>query len=445
MKRYLLLYSLIFAFSVHCTSLNSYNHIKNRITVARDSIGVKYKAASDEKKNEIMKHARGFVLNAIVNEIFPHWYNTEWDFNGTTCMPGEGKIACGYFVTHVISDAGFDIPRKWGKEISELIIMKLSSEIKKLSNHQPIEKIKDYIDKKEDGLYIVGLDFHVGFIYKIGDSVKFVHSNYLKPEIGVMSENIEPDNPVGTSNYVVIGRILEDEMMIKWLKKEKYMDKDVNIPSSQRSKEAIARVKPILEKELQSKGLTYGSDIYVRIFKEEKELDIWVKKGSEFVLFKTYPVYSYGSQGLGPKVRKGDGMAPEGFYYVMPINLNPLSAYHLAFNIGYPNAYDRHLGRTGSAIMVHGDQVSIGCFAMTDPLIEEIYALADSSLGNGQNYFRVHVFPFRMTDENLDRHKDNEWYDFWVNLKEGYDKFEEYDNNPPNVEVIRGRYVFNRE
>ena len=126
-------------------------------------------------------------------------------------------------------------------------------------------------------------------------------------------------------------------------------------------------------------------------------------------------------------------------------NLNPSSNYHLAFNIGYPNSYDRNKGRTGSAIMVHGNEVSIGCYAMTDPMIEEIYALADGAFKKREKYFRVHSFPFRMGDENLEKHKESEWYDFWVNLKEGYDKFAEYGNNPPNVEVRSGRHVFNKE
>ncbi len=218
-----------------------------------------------------------------------------------------------------------------------------------------------------------------------------------------------------------------------------------SIPSSARSKDAVDRVKPALEKELGDKALSYGSPIFIRIFKDEKELEMWVKKGGEFVLFKTYAVHTFGSEGLGPKLRQGDGKAPEGFYFVKPENLNPLSDYHLAFNIGYPNAYDRSKSRTGSAIMVHGSTVSIGCYAMTDPLIEEIYALADGAFRNGQSFFRVHIFPFRMTDENLEKHKDSEWYDFWKNLKEGYDKFVEYGNNPPNVQVSGGEYVFNRE
>ena len=89
-------------------------------------------------------------------------------------------------------------------------------------------------------------------------------------------------------------------------------------------------------------------------------------------IFKTYPICSY-SGGLGPKIQQGDRQAPEGFYLVSLEQLNPRSKYYLAFNVGFPNAYDRAYGRTGSNIMVHGDCTSSGCYAMTDAVMEEIY------------------------------------------------------------------------
>ena len=123
--------------------------------------------------------------------------------------------------------------------------------------------------------------------------------------------------------------------------------------------------------------------------------------------------------------------------------MNPNSRFHLSFNLGYPNAYDRAHGRTGSALMVHGANVSIGCFAMTDPKIEEIYALCDAALRNGQAFFRVHSFPFRMTQPNMDKHRDSRWFDFWNNLKTGYDWFEK-NGNPPDDSVKDKRYVFGK-
>jgi murein L,D-transpeptidase YafK len=213
------------------------------------------------------------------------------------------------------------------------------------------------------------------------------------------------------------------------------------IPSSNRSRSAIERVEPNLKEEFEKQKMQYGSPIFIRIFKESKELEIWVKSGNKFNLFKTYEICTYGSGTLGPKVRQGDGQAPEGFYFITPQLLNPLSDFHLSFNLGYPNKYDRIHKRTGGNLMVHGSCVSIGCYAMTDSGIEEIYAIADSAFRQGQKFFRVHIFPFRMNTENMEKYKQSEWIEFWKNLKEGYDFFEK-QKIPPNVEVRNKKYVF---
>ncbi len=216
-----------------------------------------------------------------------------------------------------------------------------------------------------------------------------------------------------------------------------------DLPSSERAQAAIERVSPRLQDALEDRGLRWGVPIFVRIFKESRELEIWVDNGERFDLFRTYEICTF-SGGLGPKLRTGDEKSPEGFYFVTPGRMNPASKYHLSFNLGYPNAFDRAHGRTGSALMVHGNCVSIGCYAMTDPKIEEIYAMADAALNNGQPFFRVHAFPYRMTEENMIRHRRSEWIEFWRDLKQGYDHFEA-TRHPPNVEVADGRYVFEGE
>ena len=215
-----------------------------------------------------------------------------------------------------------------------------------------------------------------------------------------------------------------------------------HIPSSARSRQATERIKPFLESEMQLKGLQWGNPVYMRIFKKEKQLEVWVKKDESFILLKTYRICTFGHRGLGPKLREGDERAPEGFYFVTPSQMNPSSQFHLSFNLGYPNQYDRFHGRTGSALMVHGGCVSIGCYAMTDNSIEEIYALADAALRNGQPFFRVHIFPFMMTEFNMSNHKLDPLYSFWENLREGYDFFYNNGNNPPNVTVWGGEYLF---
>ena len=145
---------------------------------------------------------------------------------------------------------------------------------------------------------------------------------------------------------------------------------------------------------------------------------------------------------MGPKLQLGDKQTPEGFYTVSHGQINPNSHYHLAFNIGFPNAYNSANGRTGSAVMVHGDCKSAGCFAMTDARIEEIYALARKAFDGGQSYFHVHIMPFRMTAANMASHQDSPWYPFWLRLKEGDDSFEA-TGKPPIVKVCGKQYMVN--
>jgi murein L,D-transpeptidase YafK len=217
---------------------------------------------------------------------------------------------------------------------------------------------------------------------------------------------------------------------------------DQKLPGPQRAKAAADRVGPMLECDLAALGLRLGDPVFLRAFKEERELEAWVlhRESGKFVKFRTWPVAGI-SGDLGPKLAEGDGQVPEGFYFVPASGMKPDSVFHLAFNIGYPNAYDRHHGRTGSFIMIHGNRVSIGCLAMTDVKIEEIFTLCDAALKGGQKFFRVHLFPFRMTAERLKRETESPWHEFWQNLREGYDHFEKH-RVPPDVDVVDGRYQF---
>ena len=201
--------------------------------------------------------------------------------------------------------------------------------------------------------------------------------------------------------------------------------------------------RPKLERQLSDRGFQLGQPIFVRIFKESSELEIWIRNADRFAHFKTYPICNY-SGALGPKLKEGDRQSPEGFYFVGKDQLNPQSSYHLSFNLGFPNAYDRSHDRTGSYLMVHGNCVSVGCYAMTDEGIEEIYLMAEAALNNGQSFFRVQAFPFRMSEQNMQRHHQSDWIEFWRNLKEGYDFFEDH-RTPPNVRVVGRRYHFEED
>lgn len=218
------------------------------------------------------------------------------------------------------------------------------------------------------------------------------------------------------------------------------------LPGPERAAAAATRVRPALERDLAAKQLRFGDPVFLRAFKREMKLELFVRdrRAGTFRLFRSYPI-AKASGTLGPKLAEGDGQVPEGFYFVPRSAMKPDSRFHLAFNIGYPNAYDRAHDRTGSLIMVHGNRVSVGCLAMTDPKIEEIYTLCDAALRNGQPYFRIHVFPFRMTEQRMKQAAETHprWLDFWQNLKQGHDWFEHH-HNPPDTTIKDGRYVFSK-
>lgn len=205
--------------------------------------------------------------------------------------------------------------------------------------------------------------------------------------------------------------------------------------------------RPIPDKllaDIETKNMDKASPMLVRLFKQEAELEVWKQdRNGKFALLKTYPICRW-SGDLGPKVKEGDRQAPEGFYSITPAQMNPTSAYFLSFNMGYPNAYDKAWGRTGSQLMVHGDCSSRGCYAMTDEQISEIYALGRESFFGGQNAFQVQAYPFRMTAQNMARHRNNPNMPFWKMIKEGNDHFE-VTKQEPKVDFCEKKYVFDAE
>ena len=215
-------------------------------------------------------------------------------------------------------------------------------------------------------------------------------------------------------------------------------DPEAISPSTGRSQ---APIPDKLLNDISAKNMDKESPILARIFKEESEMEIWKQtRDGEFVLLKTYPICRW-SGDLGPKKKQGDRQAPEGFYTITPGQMNPASNYYLAFNTGFPNAYDRAMGYTGSELMVHGDCSSRGCYAMTDEQIQEIYALARESFFGGQKAFQLQAYPFRMTALNMAKHRNNPNFAFWKMLKEGYDHFNA-THQEPKVAVCDRRYVF---
>ncbi len=198
-----------------------------------------------------------------------------------------------------------------------------------------------------------------------------------------------------------------------------------------------------IAKKMKAKGMVASAPIMARIYKEDNVLEIWKETGiGRYDLLETFEICKWSGK-LGPKIVEGDRQAPEGFYTVNAYQMNPLSDYYLSFNIGYPNAFDRALGRTGTNLMVHGACSSAGCYSMTDERIADIYALAREAFKGGQKSFQIQAFPFRMTPENMASYRDDPNIEFWRMLKEGSDHFE-ITHVPPKVNVCDKHYVFNQ-
>jgi murein L,D-transpeptidase YafK len=194
---------------------------------------------------------------------------------------------------------------------------------------------------------------------------------------------------------------------------------------------------------LEQKKMPKYSPIVVRLFKEEAELEVWKQDTTgRFQILKTYPICRW-SGDLGPKLYEGDRQAPEGFYTITPELMNPNSNFYLSINLGYPNSFDKAHKRNGSFLMIHGDCWSSGCYAMTDEQISEIYSLARDSL-SGRPSFQVQAYPFRLTPENLARHRNNPNLPFWKMLKVGNDHFVTTQREP-RMDVCNRRYVFDAQ
>ena len=166
--------------------------------------------------------ARETLTQSISAEIFPFWYGTPWDFNGTTEVPQQGKIACGYFVSTVLRDSGWRVQRvRLAQQASENIILSLTNDpYVKRFRRVPVSDFVSAVKKWGTGIYVVGLDIHIGFIVNTGGEVYFIHASYVEPYVVVREKAIE-SKILADSHYRVLGRISADDLFIKkWLLKQ---------------------------------------------------------------------------------------------------------------------------------------------------------------------------------------------------------------------------------
>lgn len=217
-----------------------------------------------------------------------------------------------------------------------------------------------------------------------------------------------------------------------------------NLPSTPKSHVLVEGALQRLSSQMAGSGLRPGDTVALRIFKEEGELEIWMKPESEPLhrLFKIHRL-SHRAGLPGPKLREGDGQAPEGFYALTGGAMRPETKNHLGIDLGFPNEYDQYQGWSGSNLMIHGGGREAGGFALAPEAMEEVYALVEEALKAGQGEVSVLIFPFRMSDSRMDSVLESRprWEDFWIVLKEGHDFFENV-RLPPEVSIEDGRYHF---
>lgn len=214
---------LLFGYVPLCAE-ESYSQTITSIREMQHSFNREFRAAKSKSvKDSLIKKAKTYLIKTLSEEIFPAWYGTKWEFYGRTTTPQKGSIACGYFVTHTLSDLGFNIPKtSWAQLASEAFIKKLSTSPLKRFSNASMEKVEYYLRSQKEGVYLVGLDCHVGFVLVTKEDIRFIHSSYYHPHIGVMSESIKSTNPLSDSSYRVFGKLFSSQMVKNWILKNRY-------------------------------------------------------------------------------------------------------------------------------------------------------------------------------------------------------------------------------
>jgi murein L,D-transpeptidase YafK len=215
---------------------------------------------------------------------------------------------------------------------------------------------------------------------------------------------------------------------------------EVNAANETWHPESVSAREAGLSREFEARGLKLGSPVFIRVYKQTSEMELWVQQGPRFALYKTYGICRW-SGGLGPKFYEGDRQSPEGLYRITSADLIVNARWDRAMNINYPNAFDVLNGRSGSSILIHGKCGSIGCFAIQDKNVEEVYGAVRAALHDGQAYVPVLSLPFRFTSLTPSKEDTLHLNDFWTDLRRA-DLLFERDKLPPIAYICDGRYYF---
>lgn len=195
----------------------SYTYLKQEISEQKERFKHTYTSGNLGHKQEILQEARSYLQTVFRQLLFPTWEGTPWSFSGMTRTPRQGTIACGYFVTTLLQDAGSNINRiKLAQAPSEVMMKKLIEEPFHRFSYAPLENIVESLEQNGEGIYVVGLDCHTGFINYENRNICFVHSSYEHP-FSVCSEDLGQSHPFYSSHYVVFAKLFSDAFMKKWI------------------------------------------------------------------------------------------------------------------------------------------------------------------------------------------------------------------------------------
>ena len=206
-------------FTIFSILFISYTSIKSSINTNRKQLAQSYKIATN--KPETLNQIRTKFTSYLTDNIIPNWYETKWSFDGYSETPKKGTIACGYFVSTTLRDVSCNINRfKLAQKspLEEAKVVACGNEVITLKNKSKAD-LKSYFGTKKDGLYFIGLQFHVGYIFKKGNEIYFIHSNYIDNK-GVMKEKVDDSKAIISDVYYIADITYNDKLLKKWLNNE---------------------------------------------------------------------------------------------------------------------------------------------------------------------------------------------------------------------------------
>lgn len=203
--------------TVFAQKTKTYNQQLAEISTQKSKLQVSYQGGDSTKQHKSVSASKTYLYTQLIDNVFPSWYGTEWDYNGISNVPTKGQIACGYFVTTTLKHVGFNLNRyKLAQQYSHSIVNTLCNNVQKIGSNDTT-KLFNYIDSKPNQLYIVGLDNHVGFISKEDSGIYFIHSSYLEP-VAVIKEKASISDALLSSNLFVLGHFSNNDQIVQsWL------------------------------------------------------------------------------------------------------------------------------------------------------------------------------------------------------------------------------------